>query len=145
MSDEYLSFKVVPTDASVPLKLAVWFNDQCCLEPTEIRQALNFNKGIEDEDSMEYTVRIELSGKTNEHTTLDEQGNIIKDALLEFSNFELMGINIDMLLFKEAKYRHNHNGNSEEVVQNFAMSMGCNGSVEFKFTTPIYMWLLENL
>lgn len=145
MSDENFSFKVVPTDPLVPLTLSVWINDQCCLEPTEVRQELNFSKSIEDEDECEYTVRIVMLGKTSEHTKIDEQGNIVKDALLEFKNFELMGIDINTLLFKQGKYRHNHNGHSDEVVQDFAMSMGCNGTVEFKFTTPIYMWLLEHL
>ena len=144
MSTENFTFVVTPTDASVPLKLSVWINDRCCLEPTEINQEFTFSDGFEDGEDQQYNVRIEMSGKTDEHTKINEQGNIVKDALLEFKNFELMGIDITTVMHK-AKYRHNHNGHSDEVVQDFAMSMGCNGAVEFTFTTPIYMWLLEHL
>lgn len=145
MSNETLNFSVAPTDPAVPLTLAVYINDQCCFGPTSVDQELKFSHEINDDEDKQYTVRIEMSGKTDAHTKIDEQGNIIKDALLEFKTFELMGIDIDIVMCKTAKYRHNHNGHSDDVEQNFAMSMGCNGTVEFEFTTPVYMWLLENL
>lgn len=145
MSTETFTFEVESTDPSVPLKLAVWINDECCLAPTQVNEALTFKHEINDDDEKEYTVRIEMSGKTDEHTKIDEQGNIVKDALLKFKNFEIMGISIDTVMHTGPKYRHNHNGHSDEVEQNFALAMGCNGNVEFKFTTPIYMWLLEHL
>ena len=122
MSTETFTFVVTPTDKSVPLKLAVWINDECCLEPTAIHDDLTFSHNISDEEGQEYIVRLEMSGKTDQHTKIDEQGNIIKDALLEFKNFEIMGIDLNVLIHKQAQYRHNHNGHSDEVVQNFSIS-----------------------
>lgn len=145
MSKETLNFSVSPTDSSVPLKLSMWVNDQCCWPETVIDKQTAISYEINDEEDVKYTVKIVMSGKTDEHTKIDEQGNIVKDALLEFKGFELMGIDIDTVMYKTAKYRHNHNGHSDEVEQNFAFAMGCNGTVTFEFSTPVYMWLLENL
>ena len=145
MSSETLNFSVEPTDPAVPLTLAVYVNDQCCFGPASIDKPVTVSHEINDEEEQQYQVRIEMSGKTDAHTKIDDQGNIIKDALLKFSAFEVMGIDIDTVMSKKAKYHHNHNGHSEDIEQTFAMSMGCNGSVEFTFTTPIYLWLLENL
>jgi hypothetical protein len=44
-----------------------------------------------------------------------------------------------------AVYRHNLNGNGPEIEDQFFGDLGCNGSVELKFTTPVYLWLLENM
>ena len=145
MSIETFSFRARSTDADVPLQLTVWINDQCVTELTAVSNETLFSYPIEDIDQHTYKIRIEMSGKTDQHTKIDEQGNIVKDVLLEFSNFELMGIDIGLFMHQKVKYRHNHNGHSEPVEINFAMNMGCNGTVEFEFTTPAYLWLLENL
>lgn len=142
---ETFTFKALPTDSSAPLQLSVWINDVCCFEPTVIDKELVFSHNINDNEDREHNVRIVLSGKTDEHTKIDEHGNIVKDALIIFKNFEILGIDIDTVVHKEAKYRHNHNGHSDEVEQTFSWAMGCNGTVEFKFTSPIYIWLLEHL
>lgn len=144
MSD-VLSFVVNSTDSTVPLKLSVWVNDQCCFGPTLIDKETVFRHEISDDEDLEYRIKIELSGKIDEYTKLDEQGNIVKDALLEFKDFEIMGINIDTFMTSKIKYHHDFNGHGPATEQQFGMSMGCNGTLEFTFTTPLYMWLLENM
>ena len=42
-------------------------------------------------------------------------------------------------------YRHDYNGTTDPFDDEFYGEMGCNGTVSLKFTTPIYLWLLENL
>ena len=145
MSTETLTFRVAPSNASAPLQLSVWLNDQCCLPATTIAEPLDFSTDISDEDDQQYRLRIVMSGKTDAHTKVDDQGNITEDSLLTFENFELMGINIDQVVCKTAVYQHNHNGHSEDVSDKFFLSMGCNGALEFEFTTPVYVWLLEHL
>ena len=145
MSTEIFSFVVTPTDPQVPLNLSVWINQECVWDSLPIDQKTVFSQEIPDDQEQEYCVKITMSGKTDQHTTIDEQGNIIKDALLTFGQFELMGIDISNIVENNARYRHNHNGHSDEIDQHFAMSMGCNGTVEIRFTAPAYLWLLENL
>ena len=61
-------------------------------------------------------------------------------AALAFDEIELKQIFID-----HAVYTHNFNGTQTEIQDKFYGEMGCNGTVSFKFTTPVYLWLLENL
>lgn len=145
MSKEIFSFVVTPTDSSVPLTLTVRINDQISTPPTLIDRETVIRHELDDQEGQTYRICLEMSGKTNEHTRLDQEGNIVSDALLEFKNFELMGVDINDVMCKNAVYHHNHNGNTDTVKQRFLYAMGCNGTVEFEFTTPIYMWLLENL
>jgi hypothetical protein len=44
-----------------------------------------------------------------------------------------------------AKYQHDFNGTGKLTTQNFYGELGCNGTVSLKFSTPIYIWLLENM
>jgi len=145
MSTETLTFKVEPSNPSVPLQLSVWLNDQCCMPATTITEPFDFSTAIADEEGKQYTLKILMSGKTDEHTKIDDQGNIIQDTVLNFSKFDLMGIGVDQIIYNTAIYRHNRNGHSDDVEEKFFSSMGCNGTVELNFTTPIYLWLLENM
>jgi len=44
-----------------------------------------------------------------------------------------------------ATYTHNFNGTQAETTDKFYGEMGCNGTVSLRFTTPIYLWLLETM
>jgi len=46
---------------------------------------------------------------------------------------------------KLAQYQHDFNGTGNPTIDKFYGEMGCNGTVSLKFTTPIYLWLLENM
>ena len=37
------------------------------------------------------------------------------------------------------------NGTQPEIADNFFGIAGCNGTISFRFSTPIYLWLLENM
>ena len=143
---EKLSFQVRPSDESVPLTMALWINDQCVYGPCAIVEPTVVSQDLSDDiDGVTYRIRIEMTGKKDEHTTLNAQGEIIKDSLLLFQDFELMEINVDQCIREKAQYRHTTNGHTEPVTQQFNGSMGCNGTVEFEFSTPLYLWLLENM
>jgi len=44
-----------------------------------------------------------------------------------------------------AVYVHDFNGTGKFVNKQFFGEMGCNGTVELKFSSPFYLWLLENM
>jgi len=54
-------------------------------------------------------------------------------------------IDCTQIVHDHAVYRHNLNGTGPEIDDQFFGDMGCNGTVELKFTTPVYLWLLENM
>lgn len=108
-----------------------------------------FDKGerheftIEDIEDGYYEVRIKMSGKTDADTVLDGD-KIIESTVLEFDDFRFDNFCFDDILSKVATYTHDNNGYGEMHDEKFDFVMGCNGEVTFKFTTPLYLWLLEN-
>jgi len=100
---------------------------------------------LDDDVEADHCLEIILKNKTPEHTTVDENNNIVEDSELVFSDITVDEIDIEELLYFQAKYSHNFNGSGELTEENFYGTIGCNGTVEINLQTPIYLWLLENL
>jgi hypothetical protein len=96
-------------------------------------------------DEEEHSLRFVLKNKTHEHTKLSPTGEIESDCTIEISDVVFDSINLDYLFYESCTYTHSYNGTKEQTVEEFYGSMGCNGTVEFKFTTPFYIWLLEHM
>jgi hypothetical protein len=86
-----------------------------------------------------------IKNKKQEHTKIDEQGNIISDARLTLKDVAFDEIPLAQLFVDHAVYRHNFNGTSSAVDDKFFGELGCNGTLSLHFTTPIYLWLLEHM
>jgi len=99
---------------------------------------------LDDSVAKTNTLRIVMTGKTFDHTKLDADGNIISDCVIEISDLSLDSIELGTIFHELSTYTHNYNGTAELIKQQFYGLMGCNGSVEFEFTSPVYAWLLEN-
>ena len=99
---------------------------------------------VEDPDNV-HVLEIILSGKKHDHTIIDNNGFIVSDRIVEISNFNLDKIQLDQLFLDKTAYTHNFNGTAEEIQDQFFGTMGCNGFVRFEFTSPVYLWLLENM
>lgn len=97
------------------------------------------------EEEAKHTLLIVLKNKTQDHTTVDADGNIVADALITVKNIAFDEINIDQLFYENSTYTHDCNGSEELAAHEFFGTMGCNGTVEFKFSTPFYVWLLEHM
>lgn len=138
-----ISFNIDSSDYTIPLKLTVLL-DGVEIYNNQISQKVEFSSSISEEGA-EHELQLVMSGKTADHTKIDEQGNILKDAMLSCCDFYVDGIDISKLFFAMATYSHNFNGNGNQVEEKFYGNLGCNGSVSFKFTTPFYLWLLENM
>ena len=93
----------------------------------------------------DHWLKIVLKNKTHENTQIDEHGNIVSDALINVSNVCLDEINIDTMMHSLADYVHNGNNSKTIAVHDFFGDLGCNGHVQMKFSTPVYLWLLENM
>lgn len=91
------------------------------------------------------TIEIAMTGKLPDHTVLDSSGKILEDRLIEVQDVALDGIKLGELFFNRSIYSHDYNGSRTLSDNKFFGYMGCNGYVRFEFTTPIFMWLLENM
>ena len=98
-----------------------------------------------DEDEKEHCLYIVMKGKTQADTQIDDQGNIISDAVIDIKNIALDEINIDQLISELGQYIHNGNGSHDLIKDQFFGTLGCNGCVELKFACPVYLWLLETM
>ena len=80
---------------------------------------------------------------TSENLTLNDINLIPADT--DEKTLSTQDINYAQLFSKYAKYCHNFNGSGELTEQKFFGTLGCNGTVYFKFASPVYLWLLENM
>lgn len=95
-------------------------------------------------DQKDHVMTIELSGKTEQHTIVDEQGQLVEDLMIKIQDILLDDDDISQLFWDKAQYRHDFNGSQAEIIDQFFGDMGCNGRIEFRFSTPAYLWILEN-
>ena len=135
---------IAPTTAAVPLGLEIWIDDQKLFDQAHVQENHKFSADISDNDG-EHELRLVLKNKLSEHTQVDADNNIISDARISVSNIEFDGIALNQLVPDLAEYQHNFNGTGELSVHKFYGELGCNGTVTLKFTTPIYIWLLEHI
>jgi len=139
-----ISFDIETSDAECPLGVQIWLDGAVLLTNNHVQEKISFAHDIVDDDS-EHKLQVIIWGKTADHTKVDEAGNITKDALISISKIQVDEIDIVQIFHARAQYHHDFNGSQAPVTDKFHRYMGCNGAVTFKFSTPIYLWLLENM
>jgi hypothetical protein len=144
MDTANISFDIDTTDSNIKLGVEVWIDNACMYQTEHVTEQYHFSHDISDDDS-KHELKIILKGKTNNHTEIDEQGNIIKDAMISISNIQIDEIDVTQVFHTQTQYHHNFNGTQPDIEDTFHGLMGCNGTLSLKFTTPIYLWLLENM
>jgi len=135
---------VSSTDFSVPLGMEIWLDDHRLFDTDHVDQTYTIQHDISDDDG-DHELRFVLKNKLLEHTQVDADGNIIRDNTLSVSDIEFDSIDCQYLVTTVARYQHDFNGTGDATTQRFYGEMGCNGTVSIKFSTPIYIWLLENM
>jgi hypothetical protein len=139
-----ISFDIDTSDGTAPIGVAVWIDDTCVYQTDYLVEHRHINCAVLDDDG-EHELRIVMSGKTTEHTQVDEHGNIVKDVVVTVSNITIDEIDVAQLFNEKCVYTHDFNGTQPETTDKFYGDAGCNGTISLKFSTPIYMWLLENM
>ena len=97
---------------------------------------------------------IKRSGKTKGQTVINENGDVLKDQLLHIKSIEIDEIDIGALVYEGtytpqypepwATQQRKAGSELKESFKNVTV-MGHDGTWRFKFESPFYMWLLENL
>jgi hypothetical protein len=144
MTTAVISFVISPSDPACPLGVEVWIDQQQIFSTEHIANTVKISHDI-NEDDAEHQLRVVLKNKLPEHTTIDADGNITQDAVINVGSFEFDEIDVNQVVQEQAVYHHNFNGSAADVQDKFFGSMGCNGTVNLKFSTPIYLWLLEHM
>jgi len=97
------------------------------------------------------TLEISLLNKFSSDTKKDSNGNIVDDMLLTIDSIEIEEIDIGNLKWSASSYFPIYPSDYLDETQKQisevkeCVNMGWNGTWKLPFSTPFYMWLLENL
>ena len=139
-----ISFELNTSNDQAELGFEAWVDDEKFVDIDHVQGRQLIKIDLPDTDG-EHTLEIILKNKKEMHTKIDADGNIVSDAVLTVSDLAFDEIKLGHMVTKLATYIHNFNGTKELTQEQFYGEIGCNGTVSLGFTTPIYLWLLENM
>jgi len=144
MNSMSITFDLDSSDYNCALAFDAVLDDVVVFSTDHVTAPKFVSIAVSDDDS-EHELKFVLKNKLSTHTKIDDQGNIVKDAVLTIANVTFDDIKLGHMFDKLAVYHHDHNGTTPAGQHRFYGDMGCNGHVSLKFTSPIYLWLLENM
>jgi len=129
------------SNISSDLKLDFKFDGTHVASMTLTDSIQNFYHEFDDSPN-NHLFEIELSNKRPEQTKVNQNNEIIEDVLAEIFDVKLSNIDLGQVFYGHSIYYYN---NPKPVVGQFFHQLGCNGVIKFKFYTPAYVWLIENI
>lgn len=144
MTTFQIACKIGTTDANAKLALEIYIDDRLLWATDHVTKTTPLTFDIEEDDA-EHVLRFVMTNKTDKHTTIDETGKITTDARLTVTDLAFDEIQLKQIFIEKSIYTHDFNGTKDLVNQRFYGEMGCNGTVSLAFSSPIYLWLLENM
>lgn len=159
MEQETLHFKIGVSGSSLKKqpKIRILINDQEQVNEQLIvaentTQYFEFDATLQEGSCF---LGIELLNKTTSDTVLDSDGNIIEDLLLNIDSVEIDEIDLGSLLWTMSDYIPDYpeqyrlemgkQGKDLPVSLKNCVNLGWNGRWTLNFTSPFYIWLLENI
>jgi len=139
-----ISCKIGTTDALATLGMEIWLDDNKIFDTEHVDSTVEFQTTFSDDDG-EHELRFQMKNKTIDLTQIDEEGEILKDACLTINDVAFEDIELGHMFIEQTSYTHDFNGTQPEISEKFYGAMGCNGTVSLRFTTPIYLSLLETM
>ena len=136
-----LSFEVDCHGGKLHLQVRL---DNSVIYDRDVDSFEKINYCFQDEKIDPHVLEFELTGKLPDHTVIVDN-IIISDRLLDIKNIVFDNVVVDHLVYEQAIYTHDFNGSAEPAEHKFYGQLGCNGNVRFRFTSPTYIWLLENM
>jgi hypothetical protein len=145
MTDQVqLACTISSLDPTAAVGLEIWIDDAQIYNTEHVAEPVNFTHEFADTDS-KHQLRFVMKNKTHDHTKIDEAGNILSDCRICIEKLSFDEIELGQIFIDRAVYEHDFNGTAAPTKDQFFGEMGCNGTVTLEFTTPIYLWLLENM
>tara|TARA_A100001015_G_scaffold162865_1_gene181002 strand:- start:3776 stop:4258 length:483 start_codon:yes stop_codon:yes gene_type:complete len=159
MGTENLKFKLElhATMWDKPPYAEIMINDHLCFKgditgSEEKPNVIEFEHELTEGEQHHLTIK--RSGKGKYQTIINAKGDILKDQLLNIKSIEIDEIDIGGLVYEGvytpqypepwATQQKDAGIDLKESFKNVTR-MGHNGTWTFKFVSPFYMWLLENL
>jgi hypothetical protein len=102
-----------------------------------------------------HSLEIVLQNKSDQDTVMDQKGNILSDLLLNIDSIEIDDIDLGPLVWTcsiyKPDYPKSYVQHCESIGHNLlpelqeCVNLGWNGRWILSFTSPFYIWLLENI
>ena len=132
------------TNPMAALGFELWVDEKMLFNTDHVKNKQQVLVEINDDEG-EHELRFVMKNKTQNHTQIDEAGGIVSDARLIVTNLAFDQIQLGHMVTEQAVYTHDFNDTEKLTQDKFYSEMGCNGTVSLKFSTPIYLWLLEHM
>ena len=148
MKEENLTFKISLTGTFWDRRpqFSVWLDDHVVTQSeiaSDAEQIVSFERKI---DEGHHELKIRLENKTTNDTVV-ENGEVIKDMLLNINDITIDDISLGNLLWS-AEYildkKQIYKGQEIDHLDG-CVNLGWNGTYILKFSSPFYIWLLEKL
>ena len=143
MQEENLNFSISLTGTYWDHKpqFSVWLDDHVIMQSeiaSQAEQIVNFERKINEGP---HFLKIRLENKTTSDTVI-ENGEVVKDMLLNIDSIEIDGIEIETLKWSQSKFFPD---NPARPILDNCVNLGWNGTYKLNMTSPFYLWLLENM
>jgi hypothetical protein len=146
MEQSTFSFELTSTNPDAELGFECWVNDQCVFDTDHVAESTMVHGNLPNNSiETEHCLKLVLKNKQPQHTQVSNTGEILTDSCLTISQLKFDEIALGFDILQNAVYRHNFNNTTQSTEHKFFGTLGCNGIVELKFSTPVYLWLLENM
>ena len=141
----YFTCKVEVTNATDnPLTVKVLYNNTERMS-VDVITSNTLIVDIPDIEDATHKIDLVVSGKNSSHSKVNNDNTVTSTELI-FSDFNIDGTSIDSIVqVNPLPYTHNFNGAGSDTTEKFYGTAGCNGTITLEFTTPFYLWLLENM
>ena len=148
MNKEKLSFVVTLSGTFWDRRpqFSIWLDDHAVIQSeiaSEAEDIVRFESNVDEGD---HELRIRLENKTISDTVI-ENGEVVKDMLLNIDNIIIDDITLGNLLWS-AEYVLDtpqiYKGQNIDHLDG-CVNLGWNGTYILKFSSPFYIWLLEKL
>jgi hypothetical protein len=138
-----INFDLDSNNYAARLGFLVVYQNQVLVDIDHVasKNSIKFDLDVDDGD---HELQFTMKNKTIDDTVVDEHGNIVSDAYLTIANMHLENVDLEYNFIKHSVYTHNFNGTQDSIEDSFHGTMGCNGTVTFRFSSPVYIWILEN-
>ena len=111
------------------------------LVETPSGESFNLEFDVNVEEDVDHILTVSLVNKMDVDTVQNEDKTVIlKDMILNIESLEIDDISVGELLWKNSEYHMDDGDYMAECI-----NLGKNGTWSFKFSSPFYIWLLENM
>jgi hypothetical protein len=142
---EMCKLSLVATAPGGHIGLQIRLDSQVIFDSNDALENHAVEHKFADSADAAHVLEIEMMGKLPSDTRIDSTGAILSDQAITIENIAFDEIVAGQLITNLATYTHDFNGSQDTVQDQFFGSMGCNGTVRIEFTSPVYIWMLENM